>query len=427
MEQRAHGSPHVGDRFGVGAAPPTPLGCRAAFLPHPALTASPTDESGAVAEVRAREFPDADDGIFLNTASWGLLPRSAAEEVADLTHRRTLCHGFAEEELGRIQSRCRRVLAHLMEVEPDEVALVPNTSFGVNLAAHLVGAGPPGRVVVSAGEFPANVLPWKALRKRGFVVDVVPADGHGNPREAALLEALDAPDVRALAVSWVQFVTGFRMDLPALGAACRARGALFCVDAIQGMGAAPFRPRVMGADVVACGGQKWLCAPWGSGFAWIRRELQERFDPPMVSWLAMEGGTDFQNMLHYRMDWRRDARKFELATNGIQDYLGLARSAEIFAEVGLDRVEGHLRAVLEPLWSWLSAREDVDVLTPRAPDRHLGIVSFRTGQADVLADALTRAGVVFARREGALRLAPHLYTTKRQMERVVDVLDQASA
>lgn len=353
------------------------------------------------------------------------MPRSAAEEVADLTLRRNAVRGFEEAELGRIQHRCRAAVGGLLDVDPAEVALVPNTSYGVNLAAHLVAATrEPGRIVLSDGEFPANVLPWRALESKGFEVVLVPTDDQGNPREDALLEAVAHPSTRALSVSFVQFVTGYRMDLAALGRACRSAGALFCVDAIQGLGAVPFRPRDVDADVVACGGQKWLCGPWGSGFAWIRPELTEDFDPPMVSWLATRGGADFDHLLHYRMEWRRDARKYELATNGIQDYLGLARSIEVLLEVGVDRIQDHLTRILAPVHDWISERAGVRSCTPGAAQRRAGIVSFRGSGVARYASALEDAGVVASVREGALRLAPHFYTTADELLEVVEILDR---
>lgn len=375
-----------------------------------------------VGRVRAREYPEPDSGIFLNAASWGLVPLSAARESAELTLARNRADGFREEELGRIQRRCRSAVAALLRVDADEIALSPNTSYGVNLAAALAAAGTPGTVVAPQGEFPANIFPWKALARRGFRLDVVPADHQGNPDEEALLRRLDGGDVCALALSAVQFSTGYRADLAALGAACRARGILFCVDGIQAVGAVPVHPREADVDILACGGQKWLCSPWGSGFTYVRRELLERMDPPMVSWLAVEGATRFDDMLAYRMDFLPSARRFELATLGIQDYLGLARSAEVFLEMGPERVEAHIRDVQAPLLTWLEERDDVRMLTPAEAERRAGIISFVPPDADAVARGLVDAGVVFAVREGAVRLAPHFYNTRAEMDEVVGVL-----
>lgn len=379
-----------------------------------------------VRRVRRREYPDPPQGIFLNAASWGLLPRSAAEEAADLTLRRNRVRGFGEDELEAVQQRCRGAVAALLGVDDTEVALAPNTSFGVNLAAALVGRAEPGRVLVSAGEFPANVLPWKTLEARGFSVEVVPTDPGGLPDESELLRRLETPDVRALAVSAVQYASGYYADLERLGDACRRRGALFCVDAIQALGAAPVDARAIHADVLSAGGQKWLCAPWGSGFAYVRTELQERFDPPMVSWLGLEGATRFGDPARYELSWLGDARKFELATLGIQDYLGLARSVEIFLEMGVERVRSHIQDVQEPLLAWLEAHPEVRRVTPVEAERRAGIVSFVPPSLDAVAGALTEGGVVFAVRDGALRLAPHFYNTRDEMEQVVAIMEGVS-
>ena len=377
----------------------------------------------AVANVRSREYPDRGRTTFLNAASWGLLPRSAADEAAELIRRRNRAGGFRDEDFGPIQRRCRDAAARLIGVSPAEIALSPNTSFGVNLAASLVGAGPPGTILTSQGEFPANVLPWKPLETRGFRVELVALDQHGWPDEEALAARLGREDVRALAISAVQYVSGYRADLEALGALCRAQGVLFCVDAIQALGAVPLDAAGCRVDVLSCGGQKWLCSPWGSGFTYVRRELQARFDPPMVGWLSMKGGTRFEEGLSYGMEWVDDARKFELATLALQDHLGMARSIELFLEMGLDAVEAHIRKVLTPLLEWIDARPDARPLTPTDPMRRAGIFTFGVGDVEAAATALREADVIFSVREGRIRLAPHFYNTPEEMAAVVQILD----
>jgi cysteine desulfurase/selenocysteine lyase len=373
--------------------------------------------------VRAREYP-AMDGICFNAASWGLLPRRTLDAIASLDERRNRPQGFEEEELVAIGDRARASAARLIGADPAEIALSPNTSFGVNLAAACVARGPRGAIVVSAGEFPANVFPWVALESHGFEVRVVATDAAGLPDEAALLRALDGPDVRALALSHVQFATGYRADLARFGAACRARDILFTVDAIQGLGAAPLDVRAAAIDVLACGGQKWLCSPWGSGFTFIDRPLLERFDPPMVSWLAMRHAGDFSSLAGYPWSLLEDARRFELATLGLQDYLGMAVSIELLVEIDPARVHEHLMGVHRPLIDWAESRKDVTLVTPRAPEGRAGILSFRTADVSRSYEALKRAGVVCAVREGALRLSPHFYNTADEMRTVVEVLER---
>lgn len=372
-------------------------------------------------EMRRREYPEL-DGIFFNAASYGLLPRRAVEASNDLTARRNRPGGVREEELGEALWRCRRAAAALVGAEADEITLAPNTSYGVNLAAHLLRGGPPGTVLLSAGEFSANVYPWMALEADGFRVEVMDADAEGRPREQALLERLRGEDVRALALSAVQFSTGYQADLRRLATACREHDVLFAVDAIQALGAVPVDVKALGIDVLASGGQKWLCGPWGSGFVYLDPNLHDRFDPPMVSWLAFEASSDFESLLDYRYEFLPDARKFELATLGIQDYLALAHSLELFVEMGIARIREHLFAVQEPLLAWIGERDDVTLITPAERAGRAGIVAFRPPEIEEAAAALREAGVSFARREGLIRFSPHFYNTVEEMEEAVAAL-----
>lgn len=378
-----------------------------------------------LAEVRAREYPGPKEGIFFNAASYGLLPRRAAQAAAEMTLSRNRPGGIDEGELGPSLWRCRKAVARLLEVDADDVTLAPNTSYGVNLGAALVAAGEPGTVVVSDGEFAANVYPWLALRDRGFEVDIVPADPRGRPDEPRLMERIARPDVRAFALSAVQFATGHRADLEAFGRLCRDQGVLFVIDAIQALGATPLHPLECHADLVTSGGQKWLCSPWGSGFTWIAPEHRHRFDPPMVSWLAMEASRDFEDMLSYRWAFLDDGRKFELASLGIQDYVALAHSVELFVEMGVGAVREHIAAVHAPLLEWMASHDDVELVTPADPERRAGILAFTPPELQASAEALRDAGVIFAVREGAIRLSPHFYNTVEEMETVVGVLDEA--
>lgn len=375
--------------------------------------------------LRNDEFPDPGSGTYLDTAGFGLLPRSTVQVVSSLAEARARAGGFEEEDLGATLGRARQAAASLIGADAEEITLAPNTSYGVNLAVRLAAGGPPGTIVLSDGEFPANVLPWMALESEGFRVERVPADPLGRPDEERLLERLGDDDVRAFALSAVQFGSGHRADLDAFGARCRQGGVLFCVDAIQALGAVPVDVRAARVDVLASGGQKWLCSPWGSGFAYIRRELRDRFDPPMVSWLSMEGATDLEAPAEYRYAFVSDGRKFELATLGIQDHAGMARSIETLLSAGPARIHRHVLRVLRPLERWVADADGAVPVTPSDPKRRAGIYSFRVPALRRIAAALDDAGFHVAIRDGAIRVAPHLYNTEDEVERLVDVLDSA--
>lgn len=380
-----------------------------------------------VTEAAAAEYAVQRRGIFLDAASFGLVPARTVRAAGDLTTRRNRVGGFSEEELGRALRRCRTAVAGLLDVEPSEVALAPNTSYGINLGAALAAATrPPGTIVVSRGEFPANVYPWMALRDRGFTVDVVPDAEPGLPDVDRLVERVHEDDVRVLALSAVQYASGYMADIAAFGDVCRQRNVLFVVDAIQALGAVPLHPASMGVDLLASGGQKWLCGPWGSGFVWMDPLHLEAFDPPMVSWLAMKDALEFQKVRDYRWDLVEDGRRFELATLGIQDHLGLAHSLELFLEMGPARVREHIHRLHRPVLDWVAGQEHARLVTPEDPARRAGILSFTLPEVEAVATALREAGVHFAVREGMIRLAPHFYNSLQEMEEVVSVLEEVA-
>src|SRR4051812_695381 len=203
------------------------------------------------------------DGAYLNAASYGPLPGRARDAIADF-HDRRVAATLTDDDLQAPLIASRAAAARLVNAHTDEIALIPNTNVGINIAAVAVTQLGRGRtVLILDREFPANVYPWLALKQRGVGVEMIPADPLGFPQEDLLLERIARGDVGAVSISFVQFSNGFRANLQAIGSACRAHDALFVIDAIQGVGAVPLDVQACHADILACGAQKWLCSPWG--------------------------------------------------------------------------------------------------------------------------------------------------------------------
>lgn len=377
----------------------------------------------SVAAFRAAEY-DEHPVLHLDSASYGLFPRRTVAALHDLAERRTRGGAIDDAELDGCLDRARRAAASLVAVDPCEISLVPNTTYGLHLGVGLVAAGPPGVIVVSEGEFPANVLPWMALESRGFEVRIVPLRA-GLPDEAALRSAALEPEVRAVAVSAVQFNSGYRVELGELGEACRRGGTLFVVDAIQALGTLPLEAEALGIDVLATGAQKWLLSPWGSGFAWVPARHRDRIVPPVVSWLAVEGGSAFSAASGYALDYLGDGRRFEPATLGTQDYLGMALSIEGLMEVGLGRIREHLRGLHAVVQEWAAERDEVRVIGADDPERRGGILSLSMPDPEAVRAALEARDIVVAVRDGLLRISPHMHVTVEDMVRTVEALDAA--
>lgn len=380
------------------------------------------DSALDVDALRAFEFTFAAESAYLNAASITPLPERARRAAQAFNDRRARIHDFPDEEMLVPLHRARDAAARLVGADPGEIALGGNTSYGINLAALALPLAPGSTVVVSDREFPTNVYPWMG---RDYRLEVVPTDAQGRPDEPRLLERLGRGDVSAFALSSVQFATGYRADLERFGRLCREQGIFFVVDAIQSLGQLPLDVRAANIDVLAAGGHKWLISPLGTGFVYVRRELLQRMEPRVVGWTAMQATTDLGSMLDYRREFRADARRFEVGTLPIQDFGGFAESLGLLMEVGVDAIRLHLEELLEPLVAWLREHDEVEVISDLRPGARSGIFCFRPPSADVVFRRLAERGVVCALREGAIRVAPHLYNTRADLERVVDILDQS--
>src|SRR6266581_544139 len=216
---------------------------------------------------------------------------------------------------------------------------------------------------------------------------------------------------------------GYRADLKKLGAACRANGTFLVVDGIQGVGNSVLDVRETPIDILACGGQKWLLAPWGSGFVYVRREPISVLEPPVTGWMAFEGTDDFSRLTEYNPTFRSDARRFEMVTLPYQDFYGMTASVGMLAELGIDDIAQYARTLHEPVCRWAD-ETGVRVVSPRAEAHRSAIICLAPAHPVEAYHALKRAHVVCSLREGAIRLAPHCYNTVEELERVLDVLDQ---
>ena len=373
--------------------------------------------------LRATEFPWTADTVYLNNASIGPIPERTRRVVDAFTAKRTAPHLLPDRDLQAGLAAARDAAARLINADTGEIALETNTSWGLNLAARALPLSPGDTILVSDREFPANVYPWLLLKKEGIKVELAPCRAEGWPDEETLLERLRDPRVRVLAVSFVQFSNGYRADLKRLGTACRANGTYLVVDGIQGIGNSVLDVRETPVDVVACGGQKWLLSPWGSGFVYVRKELVPLLEPAVTGWMAFEGTDDFSRLTEYNATFRADARRFELITLPFQDFYGFTASLDLLLEIGIRDIADFTRALHEPLLKWADAH-GVRVASPRVEKHRSAIVCLAPAKAVEAFHAVKRARIVCSLREGAIRLSPHFYNTAEEMDKVIDVLEE---
>ena len=376
-----------------------------------------------VEALRRDEFPWAAAGecIYLNNASTGPMPERTVRATVDWARLRS----NPERVPGDLQfgtlARGRELIARLVGADTSEIALATNTTFGINLAAFALPLATGDVVLTPDLEFPANVYPWMQLaERRGVEYRRITCDDGVLDRDR-LAKELEDDRVRAVSVSWVQYASGARVDLAALGALCRERGVYFVVDAIQGLGPLQIDLRRTPVDIFSSGAQKWLLGPWGAGFVYVRKELVPQLEPHDVSWMAVRGSDDFTRLADYDLTWREDARRFEFITLPYQDFAGMNTSLELIHELGPEAVSAHSLRLADMIVEW-ACSHDVPLATPASADRHAAIVSLKVPEAVAASRRLTEAHVVHSLREGGIRLSPYFFNTEIEIERVLQLI-----
>ncbi len=366
-------------------------------------------------------FPVSSRITYLNHA--GVAPLSTRAAAAMETAVRE-CTEWGAFRYGRLLNGIRRArgsAAELLEVHPDHVAFVKNTSEGVSFVAEGFPWKAGDAVVVPEGEFPSNVYPWMNLARRGVRVIRVPERG-GRLDMDDYRRAVSQRRVRLLAVSAVEYGTGFRNDLAALGELCRKRGVLFFVDAIQALGCIPLAPERLGIHALAADGHKWLCGPEGIGLLYLSREALERLHPVEVGWNSVQDPMAFDRI---RFELRPDAARFEAGSPSTVAVHGLGAALELLLEVGIARVWARVQELWGGLIEGLRERS-YSVASPLAPRERSGILTFvprRKAPTD-LAAGFHVEGVFVAARGPGVRVSPHFYNTTEDLERFFAALDR---
>ncbi|HUF77550.1 MAG TPA: aminotransferase class V-fold PLP-dependent enzyme [Thermoanaerobaculia bacterium] len=380
-------------------------------------------------------FGDFEGRVWLNTAHQGPLPEPAVAEAEEAIAWKRAPQHLVGRRFHEVPARLRRAVAALLGVSADDVVVTNGASYGVHLLANGLPLGPGDEVLVMAGDFPSNILPWLGLADRGVTVRRL-TSRRGRPvvEPDDLAEALGAPGAgrpRVLCLSWVHSFTGHATDVAALGSLCRARGVAFVVNTTQGLGARRLDLPSLPVDAVVNAGWKWLCGPYGTGFCWLRPELRERLTVNRRYWLASRTADDLQDSGGGEEEAFPDpatlgARRLDaFATASFFNVKPFAAAVETLLAAGLERIEAHDRALVDRLIDGL-ARERWRLVSPEAPAERSPIVVFshrEPGRNREVFEHLRAAGLDVALRRGNLRVSPHLHNRAGDIERLLELLE----
>ena len=358
-----------------------------------------------------------DDVIYLNHAAVAPWPLRTAAAVTDFAAENARRGSQHYERWIQTEAGLRHKLQQLVNAaSSDEIALLKSTSEGLSKIAWGLRWKSGENVVIPAGEFPSNRIVWQSLSRLGVTTTQVPINGIENP-EQTLIDALDE-HTRVLSVSSVQYASGLRLDLEKLGTACRRRGILFCVDAIQSIGALRFDVQAMQADFVVADGHKWMLGPEGLALFYCRREHIDKLVLNEFGWHMLQNPGDFD-----RQDWQpaNDARRFECGSPNMLAIHALDASLGVLFDAGMDKVEARVLDNSGRLIEQLLELDGIELLSPRERHRRAGIVTFRRDGVDTeaLYRHLQHNGVICALRGGGIRFSPHFYTEAEKISTAI--------
>ncbi|ALN19947.1 aminotransferase class V-fold PLP-dependent enzyme [Ectopseudomonas mendocina] len=367
------------------------------------------------------EFPLENGLRYLNHAAVAPWPKRSAEAVRRFSEANMTSGARDYPDWLKLERSLRERLVRLMNApSTGDIALVKNTSEALSFVAFGLDWRAGDQVVISDEEFPSNRVVWLALAAQG--VEVIEVSLKGEDPEAALVAAF-TPRTRLLSVSAVQFASGLRLDLPRLGRGCRQHGVLFCIDAIQQLGALPFDVQAYDCDFAMADGHKWMLGPEGLGVFYCRTAVRDQLKLHEYGWHMLEHAGDYT-----RTDWQpaRSARRFECGSPNMLGAFALEASLSLLQDVGMQTVSTLLAERVQRLDDGIRALPGSEVHSPLAAERRAGIFNFSLAGWDnaALYQRLREEQVVCVQRGPGVRLSPHFYTQERVIEETLELLTQ---
>ncbi len=363
------------------------------------------------------EFPQDESICYLNHAAVSPWPKRTQLAVSKFAEENVKFGATYYLEWLKVDKALREQLARLINANSyRDIALSKSTSEALSIIAYGIAWEEGDEVIISNQEFPSNRIVWESLANKGVSVSVANIDG-ANPIEA--IAAKITPNTKLISISSVQYASGLTLDLNRLGALCTENNILFCVDAIQSLGAVPFDLTDTNADFVVADGHKWMMGPEGLALFYVKPEIRDSLTLNQYGWHMVANRGDYT-----REEWTvaQDATRFECGSPNTLGIHALNASLSLIEELGVTNIQSKLRQVTEYLVEQLLSISDIEILSPLLNANQSGIVTFRIKHinSEALYAKLMKQGVICACRGGGVRFSPHFYTSKAIIDKAVE-------
>ncbi len=365
------------------------------------------------------EFPVTESYIYMNHAGVAPLSRRVRDAMVSFVEDATVNGAVNVDSWTETVEVCRSVAAQLINADTTEIAFMKNTTQGILIAANGVDWQEGDNVVTTAVEFPANVYPWWRLKERYGVETRMVPERDGRIHLEDIVDAIDKR-TRVVTISHVEFASGFRNDIKAIGEICQEREIWFVVDAIQSLGAIEVDVKSSHVDILAADGHKWLLAPEGAAIFYCANDKRERLINTNIGWASVVNPRDF---LNYDLTQKPDATRFEEGSYNTAGLYGLKAAIDLLLEIGILNIENYILELTAGLMKGLDSK-GYRVITPKSDSERAGIVVFESDQhtpAELYA-MLNERNIITAERGSGVRVSPHFYNTESEIANLLEAL-----
>lgn len=368
--------------------------------------------------------------IHLNHAAVAPWPVVTRDAVITFAEENVTIGSQRYDSWLQTQQQLKQKLALLINARStDEIAILKNTSEGLSLIAQGLSFKAGDNIVIPAEEFPSNKIVWQALHAQGVETRLISVQDEEEP-ELALINAMDAR-TRLVSCSSVQFARGLLLDLTVIGKACKQRNVLFCVDAIQSLGAVVFDAQACFADFVVADGHKWLCGPEGTALFYCRKEIQNHLQLTQYGWHMLTDAFDFSQQndaLPLPLKIATGAQRFECGSPNMMGITALNASLGMLLDIGISKVQSMVIENTNYLLDQLTSLAEINIISPTEKGKYAGIVTFQKSNIDngKLYQYLQNNNVICAYRGGGIRFSPHFHTQKNTMDKALKLLNNFS-